>query len=273
MRDCNLALPRPERGPLKARVVVDRERSVIREALVLVDRDLLRPRRDARSGDLIVDAPTHVFRPGLAAVRPPGVLLRPRVDAAEHVDPAHFIENLGEPGALLGKEARVLPVRAPVLQVDLLVGDVPVAAEHELAAARDELFQHRCEFLEEPELGLLPFLRARPGRQVHRYHRKPAEIGAEETPFGIELAAAEAAGYALGFGSRVQRDAAVALLRRATVIVAVVSLRDEREVSEVRFLRLDFLHAYDSGALAREPPREALGERRADAVEVERDNA
>src|SRR6266567_8305618 len=99
MRDCNLALPRPERGPLKARVVVDRERSVIREAPVLVDRGLFRFRRDARSGDLIVDAPAHVFRPGLAAVRPPGVLLRARVDAAEHVDPAYLVEYLGEPGA------------------------------------------------------------------------------------------------------------------------------------------------------------------------------
>src|SRR5713101_682159 len=230
MRDCNLALPRPRTRTLETRVVVDRERSVIRKALVLVDRNLFRPGRDAGSGDLIVDAPAHVFRPGLAAVRPPGVLLRARVDAAEHIDPAYLVEYLGEPGALLGKEARILPIRAPVLQVDLLVGDVPVAAEHELAAARDEFFQHRHESFEESELGLLPFLRARPGRQVHRYHRKPAVIGAQKPALGVELAAAEAAGHALGFGSRVQRDAAVALLRRATVIVAVVSLRDEREV-------------------------------------------
>src|SRR5207253_3254963 len=48
--------------------------------------------------------------------------------------------------------------------VDLLVGDVPVATENEFAAARLELLQHRHELPQETELGLLPFLRARPGR-------------------------------------------------------------------------------------------------------------
>jgi len=57
------------------------------------------------------------------------------------------------------------------------------------------------------------------------------------------------------------------------VIVAVISPGDERQVREVCFLRLHFLQAHHVGALAREPPREALGERRTDAVEVERDNA
>jgi len=47
----------------------------------------------------------------------------------------------------------------------------------------------------------------------------------------------------------------------------------ERQIREVRFLRLDFLQAHQVGALAREPPRKALGERGTDAVEVERDNA
>ena len=56
--------------------------------------------------------------------------LGPRIDAAEHVDPADPVESLGEPGALLGEESRVLAVSAPVLEVDLLVRDVPVAADH-----------------------------------------------------------------------------------------------------------------------------------------------
>jgi len=53
----------------------------------------------------------------------------------------------------------------------------------------------------------------------------------------------------------------------------VIPLGNEGEACEVRFLRLDLLQAHHVGALAREPPRKALGERRTDAVEVERDNA
>src|SRR5207249_3550680 len=152
------------------RVVVYRQRRVIGKTLGLEDSRLPRLRRDSRRGDLVVDAPTDVLRPGLAAIRPPGVLLRPRVQAAEHVDPANFVEYVGEPCPFLGEEARVLAVSAPVLEVDFLVRDVPVAAENEFAAARLELLEHRQEFLQETELRPLPFLRARPGRQIHRYH-------------------------------------------------------------------------------------------------------
>src|SRR5438034_2973351 len=226
------------------------------------------PRRD-----LVVDAPAHVLLPGLAAVRPPGVLLRPRVDAAEHVDPAHFVEYVGEPCPFLGEEARVLAVSAPVLKVDFLVRDVPVAADNELAPARLESLQNRREFPEEAELGLLPLIGARPRRQVDRYDREPAEVRAQEPSFRVELAAAETAGHAFGFRPGVQRDAAVALPSRAAVIVTVISPGDEREVREVRFLRLHFLHAHHIGTLTSEPARKALGERRADAVEVERDTA
>src|SRR5882724_9340341 len=137
-----LRLPKPA---LKLRVVVDGQRRVVREALRLVNRSLPRLCRDARGRDLVVDAPADVLRPGLSAVRPPGVLPGPRVDAPEHVDPADPVERLGEPGALLGEKSRVLAVSAPVLEVDLLVGDIPVAADHDLAAAVLQLLQHRHE--------------------------------------------------------------------------------------------------------------------------------
>src|SRR5215470_16818741 len=57
-------------------VVVDRQRRVVGEALVLVDPRALRLRGNAGRGDLVVDAPADVLLPRLAAVRPPGVLLR-----------------------------------------------------------------------------------------------------------------------------------------------------------------------------------------------------
>src|SRR5215467_12762975 len=243
---------------LELRIVVDGEGRVVREALRFVDARTLRFRGDPGRRDLVVDAPADVLRPGLAAVRPPGVLPRPRVDAAEHVHPAGVVEGRGEPGALLGQEPRVLAVAAPVLEVDLLVRDVPVAAEHELAPARLEPSERRSELLEKAELRLLPFLGARARGQVDRYHRQPAEIGAQEPAFGVELAAAEAARDAVGFHAGIQRHAAVAPLGRAAFIVPVPALRDEREAVEIRFLRLDLLQADDICALARKPPRETL---------------
>src|SRR3990172_6623309 len=109
-------------------IVIDRQRRVVGEALVLVDFHFARTRRDAGSRDLVIDAPADVLGPRLAAVRPPGVLLGARVDAAEHVNPAEVIEHPRQPLPLCGQKARVFAVAAPVPEIDLLVRDVPVAA-------------------------------------------------------------------------------------------------------------------------------------------------
>src|SRR3954467_1348762 len=114
--------------PLEGPVIVDGEWRVVGEASPLVDRLAHGGGGDARRRDLVVDAPAHVLRPGLAAVRPPGVMARPGVQPAEDVDETDLVEHMREPGALLGREARVPLVRAPVGEVDLAVRDVPVAA-------------------------------------------------------------------------------------------------------------------------------------------------
>src|SRR6266853_6753904 len=108
------------------RVVVYRQRRVIGKTSGLEDSRLPRLGGDPGRGDLVVDAPSYVLRPRPAAVRPPGVLSRARVDSPEHVHPADPIEGLGEPGALLGEESVFLAVAAPVLEVLPLVGAVPV---------------------------------------------------------------------------------------------------------------------------------------------------
>src|SRR5690242_947049 len=119
-------------SPSKRPVIVDRERRVIGEAPRLVDRLLQRARRDAGRRDLVVDAPADVLLPRLAAVRPPCVLLGALVQPPEHVDVAELVEHLAQPGALLRQKAGVLLVGLPVAQVDLPVGDVPVAAQDHL---------------------------------------------------------------------------------------------------------------------------------------------
>src|SRR5688572_9196148 len=93
------------RIPLIQRVViVDRERRMVGKALRLVDRAALGGCSKRRRRDLVVDAPTHVLGPGLAAIRPPRVLLRPAVDATEYVDPSELVENAREPRPLLRQE-------------------------------------------------------------------------------------------------------------------------------------------------------------------------
>src|SRR5712671_70410 len=104
----------PSPPALEGIVIIDRQGRVVGEALLLVDRFLVRRGGDAGRGDLVVDAPADVLRPGLAAVRPPGVLVRLVVDPPENVDEADLVEDARQPGALLGKKARVLLVGAPV---------------------------------------------------------------------------------------------------------------------------------------------------------------
>src|SRR5260370_5689961 len=133
-------------------VIVDRQGGMVREPLRLVDRLLHRLRGDAGRGDLVVDAPADVLRPRLAAVRPPGVLLRLGVEATEHVDEADLVEHLRKPVALLGQEAGVLPVGAPVPQVDLPVRDVPVAAQDDLGISFFQPFKLNYKILQEPDL-------------------------------------------------------------------------------------------------------------------------
>src|SRR5688572_11358891 len=128
---------------------------MVREPLRLVDRLPDRGGGNTGSGDLVVDAPADVLLPSLAAVGPPGVLLRLRVQAPEHVDVAELVEHLAEPGALLGQEAGVLLVGAPVPEVDLLVRDVPVAAQDDFVPPLPQQLEMIQELLQEAELGSL----------------------------------------------------------------------------------------------------------------------
>src|SRR6185503_18132325 len=244
-------------GSLKLMVVVDDERRVVGKALRLVDR--LAPRRggDARRGDLVVDAPADVLLPRLAAVRPPGVLLGLVVQLAEHVDEAELVEYFRQPGALLGQEARVLLVRAPVLQVDFPVRDVPVAAQDQLMASLLQLFQMEEKALEEAELRRLAMRAGRARRHVERDHPQLAEARLDIAALGVELATPEAAPDFVGRLAAVERDPAVALLLGERV----AGLEDFQAVElrvEVDLLALHFLQAHHVGALAGEPAEQAL---------------
>ena len=116
---------------------------MIAESFVFVYGCVCRSAGDAGSSDLVVDAPAYVFCPGLTAVAPPCVAFpgRFRVQASIDVHPLQLIEYTGQPLAFLRKEAAIFHIALPVLQVDFLVGDVPVAANDDLPATTRQLFQ------------------------------------------------------------------------------------------------------------------------------------
>ena len=120
-------------------LVIHHQRRMVGETLLLVDARRYCLCSHTRCGNLVVDAPTDVLGPGLAAIRPPGVGFQFGMQFAEHIDEADFVEQLGEPGALFRQEAGILFVAAPVLQVFFGVGDVPVAADDDVAPALPQL--------------------------------------------------------------------------------------------------------------------------------------
>src|SRR5262245_3639408 len=254
-------------------VIIYRQRRVIRKPLRLVDRHA--PRRCSEFGrrNLVVDAPAPVLRIRLPTVAPPGVARAGRIRAEPPVDihPSQLVEDPAEPGALLGQEAGVLPVRAPVLEVDLPMGDVPVAAQEYLPALGCELLQVRKEVVHEPELAGLPVRAARSRRQVDGNDGKLAEVRPHVAPLGIGLLVAYAAGHTAWLAPAVEPDPAVALLLGA-VEEAAETARCAHDLVEIAVLRLQLLHAHDVRALAAHPPEEVLARRRAYAIEVKRYN-
>src|SRR5258708_14071984 len=194
---------------------------MVGEATTLVDRLAHRRGGHARAGNLVVDAPAHVLRVSLPAVGPPRVMARLTVQAPKHIDEADLVEDMREPGALLGREARVLPVRAPVREVDLLLGDVPVPAQDDFLLAAAQQLQMPCEVFEEPQLGSLPVRAGRARRHVDRDDPEVAEARLDIASFGIELAIPEADQDLIGRPATVDRDAAIALLLRKRMAALV----------------------------------------------------
>jgi hypothetical protein len=130
---------------------------MVGKALLFVHRRFFRRGRNARRGDLVVDAPPDILSPGLAAIRPPGIGLAGgfRIEVAVGVDVADLLENLRHPGALLRQEAGIFLVAFPVLEVDFLVRDVPITTDHDFAPAGLERLQVRHEVIHETEFGVL----------------------------------------------------------------------------------------------------------------------
>ena len=130
---------------------------MVRETLVLVDFGATRRTAQSSAADLVIDAPTDILGPGLATVRPPGVLVWLCIDLPEAIDKTTRTKELVEPGTLFRQKAGVLLVGTSVAQVDGRMSDIPVTAQQVVAAILSEPVEVEAELIQEAELRLLAF--------------------------------------------------------------------------------------------------------------------
>ena len=150
--------------------------------------------------------------------------------------------------------------------------DVPVAAQHDFAAAALEAREVRQEFREETEFRRLAVLPARAGGEIDADHRQFREVCFDVATFAVELVAAEA-GPDPRRCPRVHPDTRVAAAR-GRVEGGMRPARSAQRARDVGVRRADLLHAHDVPRVAaREPVRESPALGGADAVDVERDDS
>src|SRR5882672_1014217 len=257
---------------LELPIVVDRERRVVREAPVLVDRGAFDRGAQRGAHDLVVDAPPHVLLPSAAAARPPRVLIRRLVHRAKRVDEPAAVEQRVEPSALRWSEPRIVLKCAPIFQVDRTVRHVEVTAEYERQAVAREVREPPVERGEEPELGFLPRRAGGARRKVRARDRNGAEVRLEIAAFRVELRHTDAAHHVYRLATRVDCDAAVSWFLRG-VQHAMKAARLECAVGELMIVSLELLHAEHVRALAREPAEESFACRAAQTVRVKTDHS
>ncbi|GAA4988581.1 hypothetical protein GCM10025734_14300 [Kitasatospora paranensis] len=182
-----------------------------------------------------------------------------------------LVEQAGHPGALLGEEARVLLVGAPVLEVVLAVGDVPVAADQHLAAVLGGPAAQRVqvddELRHEAFLLVLALGADLAGRQVEAGDGQAREVDLGVAARAVELGGAEADGRPLRLPAREHGDTGAALGGgRRPDRVPPVELADLG--GDLLLLGPDLLEADHVGLRAGEPLHEALLGGRPDAVDV-----
>src|SRR5690606_10342140 len=266
---CSAAARRRRARSRQAAFVVDDERGVVGEALLAVDRAAAQARTQARGHELVVDPPAHGVGGRRGAVAPPGVVLALRRQRAVGVAPAAgprrgtvaalvLADHAVEPGALRRQAAGVLLVGGPVPDVLAAADDVPVAAQHVLAAVGQPLVKHRLQPLHDLELVALAQLAGGAGGDVERHHAEVAEARLDVAALVVEVRPAQHGAYLVRLATGVDRHAAVALLGGGVAIEAVVAVGAEAGVGQLVLLRLGLLQADHVGVLLAQPVEETL---------------
>jgi hypothetical protein len=171
------------------------------------------------------------------------------------------VEHLRQPLPFLRQEAGVLLVGAPVLQVGLLVGDVPVAADQDLAAVGGGAFAEVLEVGEElgheAVLLLLALGADLAGGQVEGGDGDAGQVGLDVAAAAVELGRAEPDADGVRFTPGVEGDPGAPLGRGGRVRHVPALGRADRLGQLLRF-GAHLLQAQHVGGGLGEPLHEAL---------------
>ena len=214
----------------------------------------------------------------MEAIAPPGIgALGSGVQVAERIDEAR-IEQIGELRALFVGKARVASVRARVLQVDLLMRYVEVAAHHHrlcvarLAVGQDALFQvlaHGAETIVPVHTVVKARQLALRVRRVHVNEPVPLELANDHASLGIKLGHSHFVNHAQGLFLAEHRRARIPLALGIAPILMVA-----RKVHfDLTFLQLRFLQSEHVGVQLVESVHEALLHDGAKTVNVPRNQS
>ena len=212
--------------------------------------------------DEIVDAPAGILLAGLKTIRPPGILHLVGIFKAEGVGEA-IGQQLAELGALLVGKARIMAVGLGILDIDLLVGHVQVAAEDDGLLGIEaleiglEIILPRHAVVEALETVL------RVGR-VAAHQEEVVHLKRDHTPLMVVHINTDAIGHIQRFLSGENSGATVALLV-SIVPIALVALEGYVELSG---LHLRLLKTEEVGIQLFENITEAFALTGAQAVHV-----
>src|SRR5690606_13121232 len=212
-------------------------------------------------GDLIVNPPTDVFGPCLAPVAPPRISFARRVgiQSAIYVHPADLVDDTRQLRTYYRMDAAVFLVAFLVLQVDFLVGDVPVAAKNDLTSTFGQFFQVLEKVIQNNILGRLAVVAAGAGRQIQGNDRQVFVYQLQIPAFGVYFGYTQAFDNLQWLGASIDAYTAVAFFL-GVVEIPVISRRIEHVGRHVVGLGFEFLHANEVGALGGDPVQEAFAD-------------
>ena len=149
--------------------------------------------------------------------------------------------------------------------------DVPVAAQHVLAAVVRHRLQPRFKEGQKSILRGLPLGPGRTRRQVQRGHGERPQVEGQITSFIVEFGRAQRVVHGIGRVAAVHRNPGVALLLRAAK--GHMPALGAKVFIQVARLRLGLLHADHVGTGIRQPFKKPLARGRANTVGVDADDA
>jgi len=241
-------------------MIIHDKRGMVGETSCLVNPGCKDPIPQSRGDDLVVDTPTHIILPRASTVRPPGILFGLPVHHPEGIDKISRAKQLIHPGPLLRQKTGIFLVAAPVLQIDLLVRYIPVAANDILPPFAAQTVEIWHKLIQKLKLEILPFITGCTRRRIQRNDTELPKLHLQITSLTIKERPAETHDHLVRPIAAVNRDTRITPLL-CIVIEAVKTPGMKHAVAELILLRLGFLDTDQIRPLSAQPLKESLASR------------